>query len=429
MATTRSTSVTIDREHFETLLRRANIVNISHDNRYQSDLYSSRLDAVVCLTKDEYDGLLLVKRQYENIRRSLLGAGVTEDVLVTLSQSSPSSPQISNTPDAFPSYKREEMDDGGARLNPASRPETRPAPHAPNNSHMTPGPTHNGGPGLRSRQADKHHHDWADPDPAGVDDSPSYSADGQVPDANTDRVQRPQYPRMCRRTLVVSGLPDKTTHWEVTSVVQGGLLLDVFLRAADRVALVSFLIEEDAIQFYEHARKNDIYIKNKRVFIKWAERHFHLAAHVASKIAIGATRNMIIRRCDPRITEDAIRDDLEHIHNLVVIKVDFSGSSCYIKTNSVHNAMFARTCMMSRAKYKGSKIEWDVDECERPIEVIPKAQFKQQKSRQPKKPAVGMRNRFASLRLDDDDNIDNIDETDDKIDTSSELPGTVDVTA
>lgn len=58
---------------------------------------------------------------------------------------------------------------------------------------------------------------------------------------------------------------------------------------------------------------------------------------------------MIIRRCHPNQTEERIRDHLEHIHNLVVIKIDFIGSSCYIQTNSVHNAMFARTCMMSRA--------------------------------------------------------------------------------
>lgn len=48
-------------------------------------------------------------------------------------------------------------------------------------------------------------------------------------------------------------------------------------------------------------------------------------------------------------TRQGIKDDLEHIHNLVVIKVEFVGGSCYIKTNSVHNAMFARSCMMSRA--------------------------------------------------------------------------------
>lgn len=85
------------------------------------------------------------------------------------------------------------------------------------------------------------------------------------------------------------------------------------------------------------------------MFIKWAERHFHLAGHVAHKIVQGATRNMVIRRVDPTHTEDSIRDDLEHIHNLIVIKIEFLGGSCHIKTNSVHNAMFARTCMMSRA--------------------------------------------------------------------------------
>jgi len=85
-----------------------------------------------------------------------------------------------------------------------------------------------------------------------------------------------------------------------------------------------------------------------QVDVRWPERKFTLSGHVASKIGIGASRNLIIRRCDSRLTEKMIRDDLEHIHNLVVIKVQFSNSSCYISTNSIHNAMFARTCLMSR---------------------------------------------------------------------------------
>lgn len=70
---------------------------------------------------------------------------------------------------------------------------------------------------------------------------------------------------------------------------------------------------------------------------------------MAAKIGGGATRNLVIRQIDSRHTEESIRDDLEHIHNLVVVKVDFAGGSCHIKTNSVHNAVFARMCMMSRA--------------------------------------------------------------------------------
>lgn len=67
---------------------------------------------------------------------------------------------------------------------------------------------------------------------------------------------------------------------------------------------------------------------------------------MANKIGIGATRNLVIRNASSRHTEEAIRNDLEHIHNLVVIGVTFRGQNVHINTNSVHNAMFARTCMM-----------------------------------------------------------------------------------
>lgn len=73
-----------------------------------------------------------------------------------------------------------------------------------------------------------------------------------------------------------------------------------------------------------------------------------MPGHVASKVAMGASRNLVIRRYDGRHTEENIREDLDHIHNLVVIKVDFSGGNCYLSLNSVHNAIYARMCMMSR---------------------------------------------------------------------------------
>ena len=66
------------------------------------------------------------------------------------------------------------------------------------------------------------------------------------------------------------------------------------------------------------------------------------------KLKVGATRNLVIRRCKPEHIEEEIRDDVEHIHNLVVIKIEFIGSDCFISTNSVAGAAFARTCMMSR---------------------------------------------------------------------------------
>jgi hypothetical protein len=104
---------------------------------------------------------------------------------------------------------------------------------------------------------------------------------------------------------------------------------------------------------------------------------------------------------DSRISEDTIREDLDHIHNLVVIRVEFHKSSCYISTNSVHNAMFARTCMMSRALYKGSKIDWNADECNQPYSQLPKSPAK--RLTVVKKVSNSATNRFQLLNLDDEE--------------------------
>lgn len=180
---------------------------------------------------------------------------------------------------------------------------------------------------------------------------------------------RPSYERQCDRSLLFGSLAEGTTHLDVTEAIRGGQLLDIYMRANERMAAVSFVHAADAQAFFEHVRRHDLYIRNKRVSIwmtekargrvngnangqqvsvRWHDRQFIMPGHISSKIATGATRNLVIRRCNPSHTAAAIRDDLEHIHNLVVIKLEFIGSSCHIKTNSVQYAIFARTCMMSR---------------------------------------------------------------------------------
>jgi hypothetical protein len=41
-----------------------------------------------------------------------------------------------------------------------------------------------------------------------------------------------------------------------------------------------------------------------------------------------------------------------------VLDIYFRGGDALISTNSIHNALFARTCMMSRTAYKGLRIDW-----------------------------------------------------------------------
>ena len=109
---------------------------------------------------------------------------------------------------------------------------------------------------------------------------------------------------------------------------------------------------------------------------------------------------MIVRGIHPTITEERIRDHLDHIHNLVVISISFEDGDAYISLNSINNSLFARTCMMSRATYKGMKIEWYPDECSQPL---PRAQYAPKKRNvpalQPRKFTSAM-NRFQMLNMD-----------------------------
>jgi hypothetical protein len=106
------------------------------------------------------------------------------------------------------------------------------------------------------------------------------------------------------------------------------------------------------------------------VQVRWADRQrqFRLNPHVKHKVATGATRNLMIHTAlDKGLTEARIREDMEHIHNLVIIDVSYHGADALVCTNSIHNALYARTCMMSRAEYKGCKIVFSADECDVPL--------------------------------------------------------------
>jgi hypothetical protein len=193
---------------------------------------------------------------------------------------------------------------------------------------------------------------WADDEPDAEEYCDEDTIAGGPVGANyvpLKQTRTPQFDQKCTRTVLISNLPEGTTHADITDAVRGGILLDVFLRTHDRAVAVSFLHAADARYFFDHVRKHDLYIKNKRVSIKWNERQYTLAGHAIGKISGGATRNFILKGIDShRHTEESIREDLDHIHNLIVIKIVFKDGNCYIKTNSVNYALFARTCMMSR---------------------------------------------------------------------------------
>ncbi|KAM0274283.1 hypothetical protein ACHAQH_007990 [Verticillium albo-atrum] len=384
--------------------RSPNLTNSGSEARMVPDLRNlSIADSTILVLKSEYDNLKDVYRYHANLRHNLINGGVTESTIALLSSDESMRKQgTSASTDNCTSFA--EFDDqrqscvghydldclgqhGGSSEQKGHR--------------RTQQQYHSMGAARKAETVEEAVHtvgqfrvvENVTPVATNVilEDAPLTAA------ASLERPPRPPYERMATRTVVLYDLAEATTHGDITDAVRGGMLLEVFLKSHDRSVQVSFLDAESARAFFDHARRHDLYIRQRRVSIKWSDRQFVLAGHIGHKVANGATRNLVIRRCSPKLTAESIRDDLEHIHNLVVVRITFVGGSCFIQTNSVNNAIFARNCMMSRFKYKGSRIDWDTDACAAPLETlaVPKIRGR---AVAPRKMALNpMANRFKML--------------------------------
>jgi hypothetical protein len=68
-----------------------------------------------------------------------------------------------------------------------------------------------------------------------------------------------------QRTLVFGNLSEKVTHKDLTNIIRGGRLLDIYIRhdRSGTCAFVSFA--EGATEFFAYAKRNDFYLHAKRV--------------------------------------------------------------------------------------------------------------------------------------------------------------------
>jgi len=392
-----TSTVTIDKGYFETLLRRAQFHTSGIDFSTPANL------PMVTIPKVDHDNLLRISREYANLRRNLINGGVNYDTLAILTVDPPAGDQIEATTNLTTG---DTISDTGEFLSQNPQPFSQSTFRSParsqayNHGHNDTGSPLDGGYGLNGFNNQNVAYDDFTVMPEGH----NIGMYGTI--KNTiEQGRSTQFQKNAKRSVNLGNLPENVTHGDIAAVVRGGMLLDLYVRDNDRSAVVSFLNEEDALNFFRNAKRNDLYIGGKRVQIGWNERQFVLPGHIAHKIAIGATRNLVVRGINQSFTELSIRNDLDHIHNLVVIKVSFERGDVHISTNSVHNALFARTCMMSRAIYKGLKIEWEADECADPIQKLqPPVRDEQKKSK--KKKSSNMINRFGVLNVEDGEDDD-----------------------
>lgn len=224
------------------------------------------------------------------------------------------------------------------------------------------------------------------------------------------------------RSVTLRGFSPFTTLGDVAKIVHGGIVLNMFLRSKERSAHVAFVDPMAAEKFVMHYKRNDLYVKGKRIDVMWDEKQYTMSGHIQRQIYNnGATRNIVIRFAKKDMTPETVREDLEHIHRLEVVDIFTTENHIFISTNSIQHAITARHCMQSRLKYKGSRIEFFEDECDQVLPAVvkkaPQTGFEPQK-----RPAtVAMANRFALL-FEEDDELEDKDKPMRRIASASGIP-------
>ena len=64
---------------------------------------------------------------------------------------------------------------------------------------------------------------------------------------------------------MAKNLHERTTYKDLTDAIRGGLLLDIYLKYNDRIAFVSFVESQNAVNFMNYVKRNDVIVHGKRV--------------------------------------------------------------------------------------------------------------------------------------------------------------------
>ncbi|RJE25586.1 hypothetical protein PHISCL_02053 [Aspergillus sclerotialis] len=392
----------MDQSAFNALLQRPEF-----QNRSSNDAHLPEPDTVT-IPRSEYDQLRQDACHFQKLKDSLLNGGLLQETLDILIYGTKPTPEIYH--DAS-SYQTAGPTLGGMR--PANRHKSEKQANGSEDVKTKMAREHSNGTSklIDFDVGNGDHNDDGDEDEDEDDDAgvvlsqDSHGKEDEEPESG-----RSSAVPSGQRTVVLRGLPDWVSHQQITEAIRGGAILHLYLRGREHMANVSFVEESSAQEFLDYAKTHGIYIVGKRVEALWGDRQFYLPPYIKSKIYGGATRNIALYNVNSSITESLIRNDLDHIHNLVVVSVKFKDGNAYISTNSIHNALFARSCMMSRFTYKGMRIAFYPDECAEPLPKLPApvpAPAKTENQAPPKK-HHSHPNRFQLLSLDgtEDENDD-----------------------
>ncbi|OWT43101.1 hypothetical protein VFPPC_17723 [Pochonia chlamydosporia 170] len=217
--------------------------------------------AVIQITRDEYTSLVKTAQQYDTLCRNLINGGVQRETIELLSL------QTSNGPEP-----RVEKSSFHAPMTNTSCSDHMEQHHIPTTSYQT---SHADPYRFvaypNSRRTPSTADGTESDDLELVDDSStdseiekSSTIDNQVP-ALFNGSSTPAVRKNATRTVQLINLAEGTTLANITSVVKGGFLVNIYSRLRDNMASLSFLHSSDAHAFYSYVQANGLYINNKKV--------------------------------------------------------------------------------------------------------------------------------------------------------------------
>ncbi|KAL7894013.1 hypothetical protein HDV63DRAFT_162684 [Trichoderma sp. SZMC 28014] len=345
---------------------------------FRGNFFAEPLEATVTIPRTDYENLVRTAQNHSDLCRCLLSTPIT-DVRIIEALNACLNSQAVAYPNASPDqdlYADESNANEADSLSYTSTPRTFNCRSFTSSPYIDPGAQLGIYPFPPPRQGNQPANDgfnyaeFSPPRIYGVDDEQETSSGSPERAMSIPKPGFSRAPEQLRSVRLVN-LPEGTTYGDIAGLVRGGLVYEFYITHGAATATITFVEVASAEAYFAHVRNNGLFLKNKRIGIRWLQRYQSLPGHHIHRIAQGATRNMVLRKCGTSHTEASLREDLEHIHNLQVVKIEFRGGDCHISTNSVPNAMYARTCMTSRLKYKTSRIEWDVDECAQPLSEMP----------------------------------------------------------
>ncbi len=223
------------------MLSQSHYVNMNHWQVVTTSLCASELTMTFSQIQST--------REYLSLRQALLAGGAHEDTINVLVNSnlSPFPPQKRpNTATSLPPSRV--LSNWRPEKTLSTTSETKTVNLAPSPKEFGPEPRSDIAPVARSPTPGSE--TLSDGDPQ--EEAPEVVQE-EVQDATSHE----------HRTLLLTGLPSSTTLLDLTKVVRGGAVLQMY--HGDGYSRISFLDHAAAESFLHHAKENDIYVKGQKV--------------------------------------------------------------------------------------------------------------------------------------------------------------------